>query len=82
MSITYKDAGVNIDDANKAKSAIKDILKTTEKRVLNKVGAFSSLYDIKLPEYKHPVLVLKTEEPGSKQLLAFNTIRLNLFVLT
>lgn len=71
MSITYKDAGVNIDDANKAKSEMKEILETSDKRVLNKVGAFSSLYDINFPEYKNPVLVLKTEEPGSKQLLAF-----------
>jgi phosphoribosylformylglycinamidine cyclo-ligase len=34
------------------------------------VGAFASLYDIDLKEYEHPVLVLKTEEPGSKQLIA------------
>ncbi|MFZ2189643.1 MAG: phosphoribosylformylglycinamidine cyclo-ligase [Candidatus Magasanikiibacteriota bacterium] len=71
MSITYKDSGVDIDQANKAKTEMKSILKTDEKRVLNKVGAFSALYDIDFPEYKHPVLVLKTEEPGSKQLLAF-----------
>ena len=71
MTITYKDSGVNIDDANKTKAEMKDILETNEKRVLNKVGAFSSLYDINFPEYKNPVMVLKTEEPGSKQLLAF-----------
>ena len=45
-------------------------LDTNDVRVLNKIGAFSSLYDIKFKEYKNPVLVLKTEEPGSKQLLA------------
>jgi phosphoribosylformylglycinamidine cyclo-ligase len=46
-------------------------LETSDPRVLNKIGAFASLYDGHFPEYKHPVLVLKTEEPGTKQLLAF-----------
>jgi phosphoribosylformylglycinamidine cyclo-ligase len=37
---------------------------------MNKVGAFSSLFDFSGMPYKNPVLVLKTEEPGSKQLIA------------
>ena len=61
---------VNIDLANETKKAMAKALDTNDKRVLNKIGAFSSLYDIKFKEYKNPVLVLKTEEPGSKQLLA------------
>lgn len=61
---------VNIDLANETKKAMADALETNNKRVLNKIGAFSSLYDIKFDEYKDPVLVLKTEEPGSKQLIA------------
>ncbi len=61
---------VNIDLANETKKAMAKALETSDKRVLNKIGAFSSLYDIKFKEYKDPVLVLKTEEPGSKQLLA------------
>lgn len=61
---------VNIDLANQTKKEMSEHLKTDQKRVLNKVGAFSSLYDINFPEYKNPVLVLKTEEPGSKQGLA------------
>ena len=39
-------------------------------RVLNNLGAFASLYDIRFDEIKDPVLVLKSEEPGSKQKLA------------
>ena len=65
--LTYK---VNIDIANAAKQEMSTILETDNTRVLNKVGAFSSLYDFNFPDYKNPVLVLKTEEPGSKQLLA------------
>ncbi len=61
---------VNIDLANKTKQEMAEHLETNDKRVLNKIGAFSSLYNINFPEYKEPVLVLKTEEPGSKQLIA------------
>jgi phosphoribosylformylglycinamidine cyclo-ligase len=38
--------------------------------VLNGFGPFASLYDIHFPEIPEPVLVLKAEEPGSKQKLA------------
>lgn len=61
---------VDIDLANAAKKNMAKIMDLKNPRVLNKVGAFSSLYDITFPEYKEPVMVLKTEEPGSKQLLA------------
>ncbi len=61
---------VNIDLANETKRQMADQLRTDEKRVLNRLGAFSSLYDASFPEYRDPVLVLKTEEPGSKQGLA------------
>lgn len=61
---------VNIDVANDTKKELATILETNNSRVMNKVGAFSSLYDFNFPEYENPVLVLKTEEPGSKQLLA------------
>lgn len=71
--LTYN---VNIDLANDTKKHIAKELETEEKRVLNKVGAFSSLFDIQFPEYTDPVLVLKTEEPGSKQLLAMQYDRI------
>lgn len=61
---------VNIDLANSAKKDMAKALETKNKKVLNGVGAFSSLYDISYEGYKEPVLVLKTEEPGSKQLIA------------
>ncbi len=67
---SYKKAGVDIDTANDTKSAMATILESADTRVLNKLGAFASLYDGSFPEYKHPVLVLKTEEPGTKQKLA------------
>ena len=68
---SYKSAGVDIDLANETKAEIKQALPTNDPRILNALGAFGSLYDISFPEYESPVLVLKTEEPGSKQILAF-----------
>lgn len=68
--LSYKTSGVNIDVANAAKTQMAKILNSNDRRVLNKVGAFATLFDGSFPEYKHPVLVFKTEEPGSKQKLA------------
>jgi phosphoribosylformylglycinamidine cyclo-ligase len=66
---------VDIDLANQAKKEMAASLESADSRVLNKLGAFASLYDIEMPEYRRPVLVMKTEEPGSKQLLAFKLDR-------
>jgi phosphoribosylformylglycinamidine cyclo-ligase len=68
--LSYKNAGVDIDAANDTKKAIGPALETTNKRVLNKIGAFATLFDGKFPGYTHPILVFKTEEPGTKQKLA------------
>jgi len=66
----YAQAGVNRDTENETKAEMASALETNDRRVLNKIGAFASLVDGVFPEYEHPVLVLKTEEPGTKQLLA------------
>ncbi len=68
--LSYKSSGVNRDTENDTKAGMASALETSDARVLNKIGAFASLYDASFPEYEHPVLVLKTEEPGTKQLLA------------
>lgn len=68
--ISYKTAGVDIDAADATKKEMAGTLKTSDARVLNTVGAFASLCDGKFPGYTHPILVCKTEEPGSKQVLA------------
>ncbi|OGJ55710.1 phosphoribosylformylglycinamidine cyclo-ligase [Candidatus Peribacteria bacterium RIFCSPHIGHO2_02_FULL_52_16] len=68
---TYKDSGVDISAAEAAKKEMAKSIDTGDKRVLNKHGAFASLVQGSFPGFKHPVLVLKTEEPGSKQKLAF-----------
>jgi len=74
--ISYSSTGVNIDAADQMKKGLVDELETKNPLVLNRVGAFASLCDAKFDGYEHPVLVCKTEEPGSKQILAFAHNRL------
>lgn len=68
--LSYSKAGVDITYTDAIKKEMSKHLKTGDKRVLNGLGPFASLYDISFPEIKNPVLVLKAEEPGSKQKLA------------
>ena len=74
--ISYEKAGVDINVADATKKAMAKSLETGDKRVLNRIGAFASLFDGHFPGMKHPILVLKTEEPGSKQKLAFSHDRI------
>jgi phosphoribosylformylglycinamidine cyclo-ligase len=69
--VSYSSSGVDIAKADAAKFKMAESLKTKNPRVLNSLGAFASLYDGDFSSYKQPVLVLKMEEPGSKQKLAF-----------
>ena len=68
--LSYGKAGVDIAYTDAMKKEMAKHLETKDKRVLNSMGAFASLYDIHFPNLKEPVLVLKAEEPGSKQKLA------------
>ncbi|MES2767071.1 MAG: phosphoribosylformylglycinamidine cyclo-ligase [Bacteroidota bacterium] len=70
-TLDYKQSGVDIDTANATKKQMAASLETNDSRVLNKIGAFASLFDGSFPLLKEPILVFKTEEPGSKQKLAF-----------
>jgi phosphoribosylformylglycinamidine cyclo-ligase len=69
--LSYARVGVDIAATDAAKAAMAASLETTDRRVLNRIGPFASLFDGRFPGYREPVLVLKTEEPGSKQKLAF-----------
>ena len=75
--LSYKDSGVDIDEKNKTFDNLKDFVSKRDSRVLNKMGAFASLIDIKFDEYQEPVLVFKLEEPGTKQKLALDHGTLN-----
>lgn len=74
----YEIAGVSITTANKAKEEFKEIVSKHRTGIcnpINRVGAFASLIDIDLSGFAHPVFVMKSEEPGSKQLLAIDNNR-------
>ena len=68
--ISYKDSGVDIDLTDAVKRDMKTSIDRDDPRVLNRVGAFGSLVEGRFEGLSHPILVLKTEEPGSKQKLA------------
>lgn len=68
--LSYGKAGVDITYTDAIKREMAKHLETKDPRVLNGLGPFASLYDISFPGLKEPVLVLKSEEPGSKQKLA------------
>lgn len=68
--LSYSKAGIDITYTDTIKKEMSKHLETKDRRVLNGLGPFASLYDIHFPEIQNPVLVLKSEEPGSKQKLA------------
>lgn len=73
-SIRYADAGVNIDEADRAIGFIKDAVKKTFTRgVLAGIGSFGAMY--RLSGYRRPVLVSSADGVGTKLKLAFLTGR-------
>lgn len=74
--LTYAASGVDRDTHSEITQGLRSTLKMKDPRILNKVGAFASLFEARFPGITDPVLVLKAEEPGSKQYLAkqFNKI--------
>ncbi len=70
-SVTYADAGVNIDRANRTKQRIKYLAhKTFNKSVLSEIGGFGGLFSIPL-RFKDPVLVSSVDGVGTKLKVAF-----------
>jgi phosphoribosylformylglycinamidine cyclo-ligase len=69
--LSYAKSGVDIDITDDVKRDMTEVIDCGDERVLNRMGAFGSLVEGRFENYRHPILVLKTEEPGSKQKLAF-----------
>ncbi|MCD6585339.1 MAG: phosphoribosylformylglycinamidine cyclo-ligase [Desulfobacteraceae bacterium] len=71
-SLTYADAGVDIDKANVFVDAIKKIASTTPRSgVMGEIGGFGGLFSLNTAEYKRPVLVSATDGVGTKLKIAF-----------
>ena len=84
--INYKSAGVDIDAGNEAVDRIKNSVQSTfTSNVLDGLGGFGALYDLKpiLDNYKNPVMVQSIDGVGTKTIIArklekFNTIGIDL----
>jgi phosphoribosylformylglycinamidine cyclo-ligase len=69
--ITYKQSGVNIDEAEKLVRKIKPLAKGTfNKNVLSEIGFFGGFYNAKFPGYRNPVLVSSVDGVGTKVKIA------------
>src|SRR5215472_6261617 len=67
---TYRDAGVNIDEADRAVSAIKQLARQTfTGGVLTDIGSFGASFQ--LSGWKKPVLVSSADGVGTKLKVAF-----------
>ncbi len=85
-SLSYRDAGVNIDAGNELVERIKGVSKRTRRpEVLGGLGGFGALCEIPAG-YQHPVLVSGTDGVGTKLRLAMtcgihNTIGIDLVAM-
>lgn len=70
--IRYKDAGVNIDEGDRAVDRIKKLAKGTfNSNVLTGIGSFGAAY--RLQGWKQPVLISSADGVGTKLKVAFAT---------
>jgi phosphoribosylformylglycinamidine cyclo-ligase len=75
VSLSYRDAGVDIDAGDALVEAIKPFAKRTMREgVLAGIGGFGALFEIG-KKYKEPVLVSGTDGVGTKLKLAFHLNR-------
>ncbi|MGV3653404.1 MAG: phosphoribosylformylglycinamidine cyclo-ligase [Noviherbaspirillum sp.] len=75
ISLSYRDAGVDIDAGDALVEAIKPFAKRTMRDgVLGGIGGFGALFEIS-KKYREPVLVSGTDGVGTKLRLAFHLNR-------
>jgi phosphoribosylformylglycinamidine cyclo-ligase len=75
--ISYKDAGVDIDEADRAVADIRKMARGTfTKGVLTDIGSFGGCFALPTsPRMRHPVLVSSVDGVGTKLKIAFATGR-------
>ncbi len=75
VSLSYRDAGVDIDAGDALVEAIKPFAKRTMREgVMGGIGGFGALFEVS-KKYKEPVLVSGTDGVGTKLKLAFHLNR-------
>jgi phosphoribosylformylglycinamidine cyclo-ligase len=75
-SISYRDAGVDIDAGNSLIDRIKPVVaKTRRPGVVSGLGGFGALFELPLDRYRQPLLVSGTDGVGTKLKLAIDSGR-------
>jgi len=65
--VTYRDAGVDIDEGDRLVSLIRPMVRTTfRKEVLGGIGAFAGFFRFPVRKFRDPVLVSGTDGVGTK----------------
>jgi phosphoribosylformylglycinamidine cyclo-ligase len=76
MPITYRDAGVDMDEGDRLVELIKPLARPTLRpEVLAGIGGFGGLFALDVKKYREPVLVSGTDGVGTKLKVAFATSR-------
>lgn len=74
--LTYRDAGVDMEAADRLVDCIKPLARTTfRKEVLAEIGGFGSLVCLDLQRFPDPLLVASTDGVGTKLRIAFELDR-------
>ncbi|HET7823727.1 MAG TPA: phosphoribosylformylglycinamidine cyclo-ligase [Anaeromyxobacter sp.] len=72
MALTYRDAGVDIDEGDRLVEKIKPYARPTLRpEVLAGIGGFGGLFALDVKKYREPVLVSGTDGVGTKLKVAF-----------
>jgi len=72
-TLTYRDAGVDIDAGNALVEAIKPLAKSTSRAGGNvSLGGFGGFFDVKAAGFKDPLLVAATDGVGTKLKIAID----------
>ncbi|MGD8615146.1 MAG: phosphoribosylformylglycinamidine cyclo-ligase [Gammaproteobacteria bacterium] len=75
-SLSYRDAGVDIDAGNALVERIKPVAQRTRRPgVLSGLGGFGALFEIPMDRYRQPLLVSGTDGVGTKLKLAIDSGR-------
>lgn len=72
MGLTYREAGVDIEQADRFVSLITPLARSTFRpEVISDIGSFNALFKLDLKKYREPVLVSGTDGVGTKLKIAF-----------